>query len=101
MKAQQTSKEGWRDTWVMGDVNFTQRFLQTEWLLLRSGMGLRVLRKGDYDCGFNFTCMADAFPRRPFVISTVFDVGTISSRGRYRYKTVGNALIVTHKTILA
>ncbi len=85
---------GRTDYMVVGDVNATFRFAQSEWAVLRAGLGLRLRRDhGAGDVGFNFHYGGDFFPVNPVVVSTSLDLGNLGSAGVVHLRgTVG----VTH-----
>jgi hypothetical protein len=73
---------GCTDETVIGDTNVTFRFAQNEVSNLYAGLGFRVLSdRYQTDFGFNFTYGGDWFPMQPFVVSAVFDAGTLGSAG--------------------
>lgn len=82
------------DDLVTGHVNLTFRFAQGEGAEFRAGLGARVLSDhGDTHLGFNFTYAGDFFPVKPFVISTLFDLGTVGAAGYFHGRITGG---VTH-----
>jgi hypothetical protein len=69
-----------RDTTVLGDTNITFRFAQSERAQLHTGIGLRVLTDSSAThTGFNFLYGVDFFPRKPWTVSALFDVGNAGS----------------------
>lgn len=63
------------DLWT-GDVNVVFRFAQTEWMQMRTGIGVNWLADdGGSDFGINFTYHGDFFPVDPWIISAEFDLG--------------------------
>jgi hypothetical protein len=71
---------GRSDDLTLGDLNLTFRFAQCEWMQMYTGLGGRLLTsRGDTRGGFNFTYGADAFPCKPLVLSSSFDLGTVGS----------------------
>lgn len=68
------------DTLGLGSTNITYRYLESRRLMLRAGLGANTLidRQGD-NWGFNFHLDSDWFLKRPFIASSVFDVGTLGS----------------------
>jgi hypothetical protein len=80
-----------RDALWFGDGNALFRFAQSEWLVMRSGVGFNFLsdaRRTDF--GFNFTYGGDFFPIRPLVISGELDLGTLGHTSVYHFRgTIG------------
>ncbi len=73
---------GCTDETVIGDANLTFRFAQNEMASMYAGLGFRVLTDRQMtNFGFNFTYGGDWFPMRPFIVSGVFDAGTLGSAG--------------------
>lgn len=69
------------ELWI-GNAAITYRFAQSARAQFRSGLGMRWLTDDtSTDLGFSFLYGADFFPARPWVISTLFDTGTIGSAG--------------------
>jgi len=76
---------GCMDESALGDVNLTYLFIQDEHLQMRLGLGARIISDRQItDVGFNFTIGADVYPRKPFVLSTTFDGGTLGKAGVFR-----------------
>src|SRR5437870_2337304 len=70
------------DQITIGDFNLTYRFAQSEWAMLRAGIGARTsFDHGHNDWGVNFHYGADFFPMRPWVFSGSLDAGTLGSTG--------------------
>ncbi len=82
---------GARDQIWIGDCNLVFRFAQSERMQWRTGLGLNWLDDpAATDFGFNFTYGMDYFPRRPWVISSTLDWGTLGHAELFRYRaTVG------------
>jgi hypothetical protein len=82
------------DSLQLGDFNIVYRFAQAEDIQFRSGLGFNWISDDvGSDFGFNFTYGVDYFPRRPWVISTTFDLGTLGDAGLFHNQTtVGIAL---------
>jgi hypothetical protein len=77
-----------RDTLAVGDANFIYRFAQHEQAEFHTGLGFNWLAdRARADFGFNFTYGVDLFPRRPWVISAVFDAGTLGEAGYFHGRT--------------
>lgn len=69
---------GGHDELHLGQVNFLYRVLETEQALVRVGLGVNWMNdQYATDGGLNFTARADLFPRRPWVVSTELDLGTL------------------------
>jgi hypothetical protein len=84
---------GRRDALWLGDANLVFRFAQSERAEFRTGLGVNWLddAQGD-DLGFNFTYGADLFPRKPWVVSSTVDVGTLGHAGLLRVRTTGGVV---------
>ena len=73
------SQAGPRDAWT-GDFNLTYRFAESEQIQLRAGIGVNWLADQIRpEFGVNFTYGIDWFPRRPWTISSIIDVGSLGS----------------------
>lgn len=73
---------GCTDETMIGDTNVIFRFAQNEVASMYTGLGFRVLSdRHQTDWGFNFTYGGDWFPVRPFIVSGVFDWGTLGNTG--------------------
>lgn len=73
---------GRRDDLTLGDINLTYLVITGQRVLFRVGLGARAsFDHGRDDWGFNAHCGMDLFPRRPWVISTSLDAGTLGSAG--------------------
>jgi hypothetical protein len=71
------------DALWFGDGNALFRFAQSEWLVMRTGLGFNFLSDTSRtDFGFNFTYGGDFFPIRPFVVSGELDLGTLGPHER-------------------
>lgn len=69
---------GTYDELWMGDANLVFRFAQSEWLTMRTGLGLNWLSDDcGNDYGFNFTYAGDWFPVKPWIVSSELDAGTL------------------------
>lgn len=72
----------------LGDCNLAFRFAQSPNVLLRAGVGVNWLADAvDADFGVNFTYGFDIFPRRPWVLSSELDWGTLGSAELFRLRT--------------
>jgi hypothetical protein len=70
---------GERDETVFSDYNFTYRFVQSGWILMHAGLGMRhQIDHGDDQFGFNFLYRGDLFPLRPFHIASELSVGNLN-----------------------
>ena len=60
-------------------------FVQAERLQMRAGLGVRIITDRYLtDVGFNATLGADWYPRKPLVISSTIDGGTLGHAGVFR-----------------
>jgi len=76
------------DALWLGDANVVFRFAQSPRWQWRGGMGLNWLDDArDRNFGVNFTYGFDFFPRRPWVLSSTIDWGTLGSAWRFRFAT--------------
>ena len=86
-----TSRRAWRparDGLWLGDFNAIYRFAQSERAQFRAGLELNWLDDPvDTDIGFNFTCGADFFPQKPWILSATLDWGTLGSAELFRFRT--------------
>jgi len=72
----------------LGDFNIVYRFAESEDIHFRSGIGMNWLNDAvGSDTGFNFTYGIDYYPRRPWVVSTTFDLGTLGEAGLFHNQT--------------
>lgn len=72
----------------MGDFNVVYRFAESENMQWRAGIGFNWLAdQSDTNFGINFTYGVDWFPRRPWTVSTVFDLGTIGESTLFHNRT--------------
>lgn len=77
-----------------GDANLVYRFAQNEYVQFRTGLGINWLAdRGETDYGFNFTYGADIVPRRPWVISTAIDWGTLRHTSLFHGRLTVGALL--------
>jgi hypothetical protein len=79
------------DELAIGDLNFVYRFVQSERVVMRSGVGINwLIDEHDAEAGFNFTYGGDLFPVRPLVISSEIDWGTLGDAEVFQWRgTVG------------
>ena len=71
---------GCRDDLWIGDITATFRFVQTESLMMHTGLGLRLGIDVDRtDAGFNFLYSVDLFPAKPLHASASFEAGTLGN----------------------
>ena len=86
-------RQGVDDELWIGDVNMVYRFAQSDRLQMRSGIGANWLSDRDAtDWGFNFTYGGDWFPRRPWVVSTELDLGTLGEASLFHGRVTGGVL---------
>lgn len=80
-----------RDSLLTGDLNLLFRLAQTEFIQIRSGIGVNWLDDSDRDAtGINFTYGADWTPADPWVISSEIDWGRVGEAGLFHGRlTVG------------
>ena len=84
------------DHFQIGDLNLVYRFGQSERWQFRSGFGANWLydrRRADW--GFNWTYSVDHYPRRPWVISSVIDWGTLGHTELFHARATGG--VVWHR----
>ncbi len=82
-----------RDRLELGDCNLVYRFAQCDWAEFRTGLGANWMADSrQTDLGFNFTYAADFFPRKPWVVSAVFDWGTLGRAGLFRFRTTAGVV---------
>jgi hypothetical protein len=92
---QERLSDGSHDRLAIGDANVVFRFAQAPSAEFRLGLGANWMSdQHEGNIGFNFTYSADFFPRKPWVISTVFDAGTLGHAGLFRFRITGG--IVFH-----
>lgn len=74
-----------------GDFNIVYRFAENEKMQWRAGVGFNWLAdQSGSNFGINFTYGIDWFPRKPWTVSTVFDLGTIGESTLFHNRsTVG------------
>lgn len=65
------------DLWT-GDANLVFRFAQSARMQMRTGIGVNWLADDlGSDFGFNFTYQGDFMPRKPWILSTEIDLGSL------------------------
>ena len=85
--------DGDRDQLTIGDCNFVYRFAQGPWGEFRTGLGVNWMSDGDgADLGFNFTYAADLYPRKPWVLSTEIDAGTLGRTSLLQFRTTAGVV---------
>ena len=85
---------GGRDDLWLGDCNIFFRFAQNEHAQFRTGLGFNWLDDPvQTDFGFNFTYGADLFVRRPWVLSTTIDWGTLGEAELFRFRTTAGVIV--------
>ena len=78
---------GCRDSLWIGDVTATVRFVQSEWLMMHTGVGARFLvDHGNDRAGVNFLYGFDAFPVQPVHLFGSFEAGTLRHADVYRLR---------------
>lgn len=79
--------------WI-GDANLIVRFAQSEITQCRAGIGVNWMAdsKGA-EAGFNFTYGFDWFPRKPWTISTIFDIGTLGGGSLFHNRTTAGVML--------
>jgi hypothetical protein len=83
----------------LGNGNITFCFAQDDSMMWRTGLGMNWLNDSKQtDVGFNFTYGFDWFPRRPWVISTVIDVGNLGRSGYFHFRGTLGAIFNRFET---
>jgi len=79
------------DSVWLGDANIVFRFAQSEYLVMRTGLGFNFLSDpADSNFGFNFTYGGDYFPIRPWIFSGELDLGVLGHASVVHFRgTVG------------
>lgn len=78
----------------LGDANLVYRFAQSETMQFRTGIGVNwIAGYADGDVGFNFTYGFDWFPRKPWTISSNFDIGTLGHAGMFHNQTTVGVVV--------
>lgn len=77
-----------------GDANLIFRFAESEHAQMRAGLGVNWLSDSvGTSAGMNFTYGLDWFPRKPWTISTVFDVGAIGRGTLFHNRTTAGVML--------
>ncbi len=85
---------GGHDGLWTGDANVVFRFAQSEKWQFRAGAGVNWLADDlGTELGFNLTYGADWFPRKPWTVSSVFDVGRLGDAGLFHNRTTIGAMV--------
>jgi hypothetical protein len=83
----------------LGDCNLVYRFAQSPRAQMRMGLGANWLNDTTRtDLGFNFTYGGDFFPRKPWVLSTAIDWGTLGHAGLFRFQTTAGVILNRFET---
>jgi hypothetical protein len=78
----------------LGDCNLIYRFAQSPRAQMRMGLGANWLNDSTRtDLGFNFTYGGDFFPRKPWVLSSAIDWGTLGHAGLFRFRATGGVIV--------
>ena len=78
----------------LGDCNLIYRFAQSARAQMRTGIGANWLNDSTRtDLGFNFTYGGDFFPRKPWVLSSAIDWGTLGHAGLFRFRATGGVIV--------
>ena len=81
------------DHLTLGDCNLVYRFAQGPRAQMRTGLGANWLNDTTRtDLGFNFTYGGDFFPRKPWVLSSAIDWGTLGRAGLFRFRTTAGVI---------
>jgi hypothetical protein len=84
---------GGYDHLTLGDCNLVYRFAQGKRGEMRMGLGANWMNDASRtDLGFNFTYGGDFFPRKPWVLSSEIDWGTLGRAGLFRFRTTGGVI---------
>lgn len=86
--------DGGHDELWLGDCNFVFRFAQSQWAEFRTGLGINWMddRYGS-ELGFNFTYAMDFYPRKPWVLSSELDAGTLGHAGLFHFRTTAGIVV--------
>jgi hypothetical protein len=86
-------RSGGRDRLELGDCNLVYRFAQSDRAEFRAGLGLNWMSDScGGDVGFNFTYGVDLYPRKPWVLSSTIDCGTLGQAGLFRFRTTAGVV---------
>ena len=90
------SNGGNNSVWI-GDANLVYRFAESEHVQMRTGIGVNWLSDQIRpEAGFNFTYGVDWFPRKPWTVSSIIDVGTLGQANLFHNRsTIGVMLGAT------
>jgi hypothetical protein len=92
---------GRHDQMWFGDLTPTFRFVQNEWLMMQTGLGLRFMFDRERDhTGVNFLYSIDAFPIKPLHLFGSFEAGTLGHADLYRLRG-GVGVNWTHAELFA
>lgn len=87
------------DHLTLGDCNLVYRFAQSPRAQMRMGLGANWLNDSSRtDLGFNFTYGGDFFPRKPWVLSSAIDWGTLGHAGLFRFRTTAGVILDRFET---
>ena len=90
----ETFSGGGHDGLRTGDANVVFRFAQSEHWQFRAGAGVNWLTDDvGSELGVNFTYGADWFPRKPWTVSSVIDVGKLGGAGLFHNRTTVGAMV--------
>jgi hypothetical protein len=82
------------DSLWTGDCNLLFRFVQSEHVQMRTGLGMNWLAdERDSDFGFNFTYGGDVFPAPPFILSADLDLGWLGSAGLFHFRGTAGVIL--------
>jgi len=85
---------GAHDQLWLGDCNVVFRFAQSPRSQWRAGIGFNWLDDPiDTNFGFNFTYAFDFFPRRPWVLSTELDWGTLGEAELFHFRSTAGVVL--------
>jgi hypothetical protein len=81
------------DALNLGKMDVIFQCAQSERMLMRFGLGSNWLADSqDTNFGFNFNYAIDLFPRKPWVISTEFDLGTLGNTHLFHARATAGVL---------
>jgi hypothetical protein len=81
------------DDLATGDFNFVYRFAQHERVQYHTGVGMNWLADdAGSEFGVNFTWGVQAFPRDPFVLDAVLDVGSLGDAFLLHFRTTAGVV---------
>jgi hypothetical protein len=82
-----------RDTLNIGNCNLLYRFAQGDLGEFRAGLGMNWLNDSTAaNIGFNFTYAADIYPRKPWVLSSEIDWGTLGKAQLFTFRTTAGVV---------